>query len=618
MLTQFKHLGIDYRIFLKFSFISMLSVCMIFFSFRLMALFLSELMTVGLSNSKLIAPLKNSIFMNFSDTYIVFWVVGFLIFIYLFGYTLTEYSKIVLQKRILASGTREKIEFYRRYLEQNCESFLKTSLNKHFFALSSFGDFSYDAIQAMLNFVPILIRFFSYVLIMLWVSFWLGLLAVVISLISFPVSNFIVYLFHNNVREKFEFFSQNEASSIQRFEALISNIPLIQYSGKQEEELKRFSRVNSVSFAYESGNVLISGLNSTIHFLKNSLVILLHEFLKFFGAIGHMGVFFYGLFGLEKETENLANVNNVVLKAKFAADEANKILQIKNNKNFKEGNIDFSDLNYGIEFVNVFFDSNTINTNKVSDKGISCYKFFDTLSSFFRFYEIKHKEKKVVKPPKISIPFSQSRPIIDSLNVFFPAKKFSLIMGETGAGKTTLLYLLMRLFDYSKGNILLDRKAISEYKLSSFYEKIGFVQQDYRMLNRSLRENLVYGINRKLNNKRIILILEKLGLMSLLKRLKRGLNTKIGYRGIFLSEGENQRIAIARLLLSEPKIALFDEATSALDLDTEKKVIKVIKEELENKTVIFVTHRASIMNYADIIFFMEKGKISKLDERKVA
>lgn len=180
-------------------------------------------------------------------------------------------------------------------------------------------------------------------------------------------------------------------------------------------------------------------------------------------------------------------------------------------------------------------------------------------------------------------------------------------MGNTGAGKSTIINLILRLWDIDSGKILLDGKNIQTLKKSQIRKHIGIVTQEVGLYNDTLRKNLLYAkpsaseqdLRQALENAQAHFV----------KNLKNGLDTMIGERGMKLSGGEKQRIAIARLFLKNPKILILDEATSALDNKTEKYVQKALDSLMKNKTSIIIAHRLSTIQNADKIFMLENGRI---------
>ncbi|MCL4145807.1 UNVERIFIED_CONTAM: hypothetical protein GTU68_030796, partial [Idotea baltica] len=165
------------------------------------------------------------------------------------------------------------------------------------------------------------------------------------------------------------------------------------------------------------------------------------------------------------------------------------------------------------------------------------------------------------------------------------------LVGESGAGKSTLMSLLLRLYDCPPKTIYIDEVDIRDYSIDSLYENISVVTQEPILFNDTLRKNLVYGERSQYSDLDLLDVMKRVHLDSLVDRLPQGFDTLVGERGVKLSGGEKQRLAIARVLLKKAKIVLMDEPTSSLDSQTELIVQNYSKEFFVDKTVIVVAHR---------------------------
>lgn len=182
------------------------------------------------------------------------------------------------------------------------------------------------------------------------------------------------------------------------------------------------------------------------------------------------------------------------------------------------------------------------------------------------------------------------------------------IVGHSGSGKTTLMTLLNRLMDPDKGRILIDGVDLREYDLEAVKRHIGTVLQENAMYNETAAENIAYG-NPDATTEEIIRAATQSRANEFIEKLPKKYDTVIGEKGIRLSGGEKQRIAIARAILKNPSVVILDEPTSALDSITEAKVQKGLNELMKGRTTIVIAHRLSTVRNADIILVLEKGKI---------
>lgn len=208
----------------------------------------------------------------------------------------------------------------------------------------------------------------------------------------------------------------------------------------------------------------------------------------------------------------------------------------------------------------------------------------------------------------VSFSYQDNRQIINNISFEIPAGKIAAFVGATGAGKSTLSKLLFRFYDPTEGRILIDDQDIKLITQKSLRKALGIVPQDSVLFNDSLLYNITYGAP-DATKIEIDAAISRANLDKFIKSLPDGLDTIVGERGLKLSGGEKQRVAIARVLLKSPKIFIFDEATSALDTITEKMIQKNLKQISDGKTTIIIAHRLSTIVDADIIFVIAKGEI---------
>ena len=209
----------------------------------------------------------------------------------------------------------------------------------------------------------------------------------------------------------------------------------------------------------------------------------------------------------------------------------------------------------------------------------------------------------------------EQRPILDGLNLTIePGKKIAFV-GESGCGKSTTVNLIERLYDPVEGQILIDGIDIKEYNLDYLRSLIGYVQQEPVLFNKSIKENLIFGREKELAelgdiNELIEEACTDAYIKDFIEKNQEKYDYTVGVKGSKLSGGQKQRIAIARAILSKPKILILDEATSALDNQAEKEVQKALDNISEkNVTTLIIAHRLSTIKNADVIFALKKGKV---------
>jgi ATP-binding cassette, subfamily B, bacterial len=186
--------------------------------------------------------------------------------------------------------------------------------------------------------------------------------------------------------------------------------------------------------------------------------------------------------------------------------------------------------------------------------------------------------------------------------------QLAALVGPSGAGKTTITYLIPRLYDPSEGQILLDDHDIRDVTLNSLSDNIGMVTQETYLFYDTIRTNLLYA-NPKASDAQIIAAAKAAHIHDFIADLPDGYDTVVGERGYRLSGGERQRIAIARVILKDPRILVLDEATSHLDSLSEALIQDALKNVMEKRTSLVIAHRLSTILAADVILVMEKGQL---------
>ncbi len=213
----------------------------------------------------------------------------------------------------------------------------------------------------------------------------------------------------------------------------------------------------------------------------------------------------------------------------------------------------------------------------------------------------------------VSFTYPGSRqPVLKDANLRILRGGMTALVGHSGAGKSTVLDLLNGFYDDYTGRIVINGMELRSIDPGSWRRLMGFVSQDAFIFNTTVRENILLG-NPGAAEEEIVEAARRAGAYDFIKALPHGFDTVMGDRGMCISGGERQRIAIARALIRDPDILVFDEATSALDADTERVVRRTIEEMRGEKTILVIAHRYSIVDGADVVYRMEGGRIEPLD-----
>ncbi|KAH8092605.1 P-loop containing nucleoside triphosphate hydrolase protein [Cristinia sonorae] len=210
----------------------------------------------------------------------------------------------------------------------------------------------------------------------------------------------------------------------------------------------------------------------------------------------------------------------------------------------------------------------------------------------------------------VNFGYHPDRPIFRSLSFTIPAGKKVAFVGPSGCGKSTIMRLLYRFYDPSSGRIFIDEQDVSELQLESVRKAIGVVPQDTPLFHSDVMHNVRYG-RLDASDEEVKEAARKAHVHEAVMRLPDGYATKVGERGLMVSGGEKQRLAVARVLLKDPPILFFDEATSALDAHTESELMKNINGILQEKarTSIFIAHRLRTVVEADSIVVLKDGEV---------
>ncbi|KAL2840573.1 P-loop containing nucleoside triphosphate hydrolase protein [Aspergillus pseudoustus] len=217
----------------------------------------------------------------------------------------------------------------------------------------------------------------------------------------------------------------------------------------------------------------------------------------------------------------------------------------------------------------------------------------------------------------VTFGYHTDRPILKNATFTIPAGQKFAIVGPSGCGKSTILRLLFRSYDVQQGRILVDGQDIRDVTLDSLRKAIGVVPQDTPLFNDTIEHNIRYG-QIEASDEEVRRVARRAHIHELIEKLPEGYKTKVGERGMMISGGEKQRLAISRLLLKDPQLLFFDEATSALDTYTEQALMQNINSILKEKgrTSVFVAHRLRTINDCDQILVLKEGLVAELGSHR--
>ncbi len=256
---------------------------------------------------------------------------------------------------------------------------------------------------------------------------------------------------------------------------------------------------------------------------------------------------------------------------------------------------------FNVEYVD--YKLNKVTVNKYIE--LLDIKDDEALNSGLKLNELSGN----VEFKNVSYSYNNEKNIINNLSFKINKNSSVALVGESGSGKSTIIKLIMGLIKYDKGNILIDDKELSKLNLNSFYDNVTYVSQEAPIFDGTLRENLIF--DKKIPDEEIIKVLNLVCLDKFYEKLENGLDTELGEKGVRMSGGERQRVALARLFFDDSKIIILDEATSAMDNITEKLVMENVVKQLGNKTLVVIAHRLETIKDVDKIYVLSDGIIQE-------
>ena len=205
-------------------------------------------------------------------------------------------------------------------------------------------------------------------------------------------------------------------------------------------------------------------------------------------------------------------------------------------------------------------------------------------------------------------PSRPSQPALTDFSLTVQPGQTVAIVGPSGAGKSTVFQLLLRFYDPTSGDIVIDGVPSRDMSLGSLRNRIGIVPQDAVIFSSSAMENIRYG-NPQATDEQVMAAAQAAFAHEFISRLPQGYDTFLGERGLRLSGGQRQRIAIARAILKNPPLLLLDEATSALDAESERMVQAALESAMQDRTTLVIAHRLATVQKADRIVVLDHGEL---------
>ncbi len=356
--------------------------------------------------------------------------------------------------------------------------------------------------------------------------------------------------------------SQEKISDLtSRLSEIFNNIEIIKANAAEKFEIKRFKEDNEKYFHYNlkaiKTNELVSPLMETLGAIAVAAVIIIggREVIDGNMSVGSFFSFTAALFMLYTPIKRISSLYNKMQDAVAASERIFYLIDQKSS--IKSGKKRIKDIEE-LEFKNVF---------------------------------LHYEENEALKDINFKVKKGESIALI----------------GESGGGKSSIVNLILRFYDPTKGEILINQENIKNFDLKDFRKNISVVTQRIYIFNDTIASNVAYGD--KIDEKRVIKALKEANAWDFVKEMKNRIYTKINEFGTNLSGGQRQRIAIARAIYKNPQILILDEATSALDRESENKITKALENLKRERITFIIAHRLSTIKIANKILFLKEGKI---------
>jgi len=408
---------------------------------------------------------------------------------------------------------------------------------------------------------------------LLLVVFYQDWYMALIALIILPVAVLLLALFGKRIKRA-GIKSQVAIGRLSNFlsETIIGN-KIVKAYNMEDYESERFSKLNQDHYKINRKIALIYSFSApimhTIGGLVAALIFVVGMRRVSGGDIspGQFTSFLAALFLMYNPIKRLSQANNDYQQGKAGYERVLQIIKSKNNMLDKPSAIDVKKVKGEIEFKNVFFS------------------------------------------------YTPSVPVIENISFKVAPDEMVALVGASGSGKTTLMSLLMRYYEYSSGEILIDGKNIRDFTLKSLRDSIGLVTQDVFLFNDTILSNIVYGSFDYLFED-IKKAAEIARASDFIEELPDKYDSIVGERGILLSNGQRQRISIARAIIKKPSILIFDEATSSLDSESEQLIREAMREVMRNRTTLVIAHRLSTIIEAKMILVIKKGEVIEVGNHR--
>jgi len=491
-------------------------------------------------------------------------LVGIIFVSTLLKVTLLYFSNLYAHYQARQFGRDVRQAIFSKYLSFGKLFFDKTSTGHLNTTLLSFVDEISSLLTYLRTFVTYVFTVLIYLIIMCVISWQLTILTV----LFFPILHYSLNWLIIKIRATSEIYAELKSKQGWKIFDTLSCITLVKAYSAEKLEEDNFSKINSsltkTEFSIDKKQLLMQPIHEALTMILILVVISMIALVFVKGDASRVSKFLVFFYIIRHSTPLFSAI--MQFKAQVAKIEGpmRKILKTFDDKDkpfIQGGQKEFAGLKEKIEIKNLNFS------------------------------------------------YTENIKVLKDVSLVVEKNKMTAIVGPTGSGKTTIINILMRLYKIPSNKVYIDGTDIKELSLVSLHAHMAMVSQEILLFNDTIKNNLQYGLKRKVSEEELMNIIKKAKLYDFITNLPDKLNTYIGERGIRLSGGERQRLSIARMLLKGAEILIMDEATSSLDSKTERLIQEAIDTAIKDRTAIIIAHRLSTIKHADKIVVIENGKI---------
>lgn len=459
-----------------------------------------------------------------------------------------------LRKRIYSRVVCFPVSFYDQNRTGDLMSRITNDVDSMRFSLISTTNVIFDLVHAVF-----------FVTLMFLFNWRLTLFAVIV----FPIVAYIVRKFSKPLRKANTKILENTSRIMQFLQETLQGIRIIKVFNREDTEIRRFRGLAKDNYATNMKETRLSAFQKPINDMLNSFSVIalmlvmgwqvLYQGWSFSSMVAYIVLMNMAY----KPLKTISSVNDAVQRTVASGKRIFDLIDLPTEADGKEGRLpDLEVIKGEIEYRSVGFS------------------------------------------------YKKEAPVLDDISFKVRTGESLALVGASGSGKSTIASLLPRFYDPDQGEILIDRQSARRFSLKSLRESMAFVPQETVLFSGTVRENIMLG-NPEATEKEMVQAAQDAQAHEFISKLNNGYDTQIGERGVQLSGGEKQRLAISRALLRNPRILILDEATSALDTESEKLVQKALNCLMKNRTTLVIAHRLSTIKNANQILVLKDGKIAE-------